>query len=320
MDQSDARRSFENVSLSIFKDQPRYPIIKMISIRLTSTITIFSLAVSGQVAPAMPNEPYDLTAVLVDYGIIFENAPLIPSNVTSKQMNSTIEALNKPIQEFCKAVQNSATTNATGYQDSLLGMLDLLKGNGTFKVNTISTKNYTAAKISESVIKLTTLEKALKGRNTIYDSMEQPDEAIAQYQTNLKAYQKLVKAASETEIKSLITTEEIDWETWTKRYIKLLQLLRKDKAKIKEVRQYLSKWLHDGDQDDSTYDQLIEKTTTSTTGGNATITSTITKSASTTKASTSTSQSLRIPIGDATANVPSMTILAMTCILAFMLC
>ena len=280
---------------------------------------IFSLAVRAQVAPKMPDDPYDLTAVLVDYGIVFENAPLIPSNVTAKQMNSTIEALNKPIQEFCKSVQNT-TTNATQYQDTLLGMLDLLEGNGTFEAGTINAQNYTEGKISESVIKLTTMEKALKGRNTLYDSMEQQEKAINQYQANLKAYQKLVKAASESDMKSLITTEEIDWDLWTSRYIKLLQLLRKDTTKSKDVRQYLAKWLRDGNQDDATYNQLIKKTTTSTTGGNVTITSTTTKSTSTTTKSTSTSGRLRIPTGDATTNIPSMAILAITCILAFMLC
>ncbi|PJF17250.1 hypothetical protein PSACC_02940 [Paramicrosporidium saccamoebae] len=216
--------------------------------------------------PKMPVKPYDLAYMWADYALVFENYPALSSkNLTESTMRDAFSSFIAPLKEYCSSIKDKNVTDAKR-KSSVVGMLDQLASPGSFKQDKFNDDDWKTNQMWSTVMKQDTLSKAQKTRNDLYMGIKKKnkqDKAIKQYQKNLNSYRDVMMAAEEKEYKTMITDKAIDWDLYTKRYLELLKVIKKDPAKYSnKVRGYFAVWLHDGNANDDVFKTLSRSAST----------------------------------------------------------
>lgn len=281
-------------------------------------------SVGGQevINPRIPNSPYDGSTFWVDYGLVLENYPEIArTNLSEASIRTTINILNKPIQEYYDSIGDEGVT-ASRLKSSIIGLLDIFSATKSFEVDEVGEGDYKSNQIWPIVFKRETLSKVLKARNSLYNAISEKtrrDAAISQYQRNLKTYRETMMRIPKTNYNDLVTSKSINWVLYQRRYNELIKdLVSKDSNRFAHlVRGYFAVWLRDGEPNDDVFNELKRNATT--------ITSTTTSSfiaATTTNTSSSTStdnRTLKIFADSATDITPGMMGLVLTGLLTIFL-
>ncbi len=198
----------------------------------------------------LPDAPYDLSAVWVDYGLVLENYPiLMTANVTDSEMRSTVKALARPLRDYQDAV--GAGTSAKKLKASVVGMLTYFGTNDSFSNTSISDETWQDSNIDGSVLSRDSVEEALLMRNAVFESIldgKNKTIAIKQCRSGVKAYSKMISSASDDAIEKMVASEGIDWGEYFDEQIDLMQgVLSTDPVNlVGPVRDYLARWLYTG--------------------------------------------------------------------------
>lgn len=209
--------------------------------------------------PKVPVKPYDLPYMWADYGLVFENYPVLSSsNITDTAMRDAVTSFIAPIKEYCDSIKNKNVSDAKR-KSSVVGMLDQLASSESFKQDEFGEDDWKTNQMWSTVMKQETISKVQKTRNDLYKNIKdkKKKKAIQQYQRNLKSYRDVMMGAEEKEYKTMITDKTIDWDIYTKRYLELLKVVKKDPAAYSDkVRGYFAVWLRDGDSNDQVFENL----------------------------------------------------------------
>lgn len=233
---------------------------------LVSTLFAALALAQDAVDPVLPNAPYDLTALWVDYGLVMENYPIFAaSNVSDSVLLDSIRSFTDVIQQYQQAQKDDQISD-TKRRNSIVGMLDILATSKSFKKQEFSDDDWQSSQLDDSVVNRDMLGAVVNARNDIFNLIKDDDNhtlAVSQYQHSVKFYRDLVMSAPSEDLKTLIADTEFDWNLYATRYYDLLQnvVAKKPERYTSLVRGYLAAWLHDGDKSDATFNQLKRNVT-----------------------------------------------------------